>query len=192
MIDSIVLWFAWFESISAFRSQTSSGFDAIEDSSGRSKLVEASANKADLEVEDRVVGIVEDQIETTEVDNQRIVSSMKQYNCRFNDNEGWSQNIAGVKMMISEYGRSQNVLKSMMNKLKAKSLILLFTILNEAMTNFEIWNGNNNKLWRLFCHNMMLCTDEEVNQIDELGQMGAHNLKSRADGMTLFFRRNII
>jgi hypothetical protein len=39
---------------------------------------------------------------------------------------------------------------------------------------------------------MMLCTDEEVNQIDELGQMGAHNLKSRADGMTLFFRRNII
>jgi hypothetical protein len=41
-------------------------------------------------------------------------------------------------MMISEYGRSQNVLKSMMNKLKAKSLILLFTILNEAMTNFEI------------------------------------------------------
>jgi hypothetical protein len=40
---------------------------------------------------------------------------------------------------------------------------------------------------------MMLCTDEEVvNQIDKLGQMGAHNLKSRADGMTLFFRRKII
>jgi hypothetical protein len=64
------------------------GFDAIEDSSGRSTLVEASANKAELEVEDRVVGIVEDQIEATEVHNQRIVSLMKQYNCSFNDNEG--------------------------------------------------------------------------------------------------------
>ncbi len=111
MIDSIVFWFAWIESISAFRSQASIGFDAIEDSSGRSTLVEASANKAELEVEDRVVGIVEDQIEATEVHNQRIVSLMKQYNCSFNDNEGWFHNIVGVKMMISKYGRSQNLSK---------------------------------------------------------------------------------
>ena len=50
----------------------------IDDSSEKSKLVDASANEvADFEFEDRVVGMEVNQVGTkaTKVDNRRIVSS---------------------------------------------------------------------------------------------------------------------
>jgi hypothetical protein len=46
------------DSISVLRSETSTEFDVIEESSKRSKLVEAFADEAGLEVEDLVVGIL--------------------------------------------------------------------------------------------------------------------------------------